>query len=180
MLGAKDPDSLKRRGFCVAFAGLFLIGCWLSHWQYTFGHLSPCPRPSSATSDVVRIDNEPPMPTVTTPEEFEIALRSRRCVMFVDADWSFEAAAARRHVVYPLVRSLKGDRNYRDISFFRMDVTELDDSMANKLRSIPEIPWLSGYGQVLFLRSGELVDYIECAAIETRAALRQRLELALD
>lgn len=174
MFGAEDPESLKLRGFCAAFAGLFLIGLWLSHWQYAFGHLSPCPKPSSASADAARIGDEPPMPTISTPEEFNVALRSRRCVMFVDADWSPTAIMGRR-VLYPVVRSWKT----LSVSFFRVDVTDVDDAMADRLASIGGIHWLSGSGQVLFVRSGELIDFVECAASETRATLLERVEQLL-
>jgi hypothetical protein len=170
MVGAGNPEAVRIRRFCVAFAVVFLFRFWLSGWRYVFE------TSSHAKAEMPEpIEDVPPMPTIATPEEFDIVLKCRCCVIFVDADWSFEAVAARKLLVYPLVRSLTASRRYQELSFFRLDMTSSVPKMI-----LGNFQRKTGYriypGSLFYLRDGEVVSYVVSGAFETRVTLLERIE----
>lgn len=171
LMSARNPEVWKVVRFAAVFAIVLLGGFWVSGWRHAFGTAF-----RGKETAFNRDDEVPPMLTISTAEELDVALKSRLSVFFVDADWSFDAAMS-RSVVYPLVRCWRPLPGASPISFFRLDLTDWDEAIVERLRFMlmRDISRLTRSGELLLRRDGEttIVDFPQ---VLDRMRLRERLD----
>jgi hypothetical protein len=182
MSRSSDAECLKVKAFYAAFAGAFLVGLWLLCSEqmllYASGVLCNSSGIDLSRDDSIAspIDDEPPMPTIRTVQEFDAAIARDHCVLFIDVDWSFESVAVRRWL-YPWLRRFTWGDPASKIPFYRIDATQQRGDVFDKLCSGPlrDLAY-GGYGPLIFVSNGQIVDVVESPSQETARSLADRIE----
>lgn len=111
------------------------------------------------------------METIKTAEEFRAMLSEQDCLLFVDVDWSLEAALSRRRLE-DFIRVWNQQNHSRAVVVFRVDLTNGEGHIWNEV-----VAWLKkqnlhmwetgGVGPAFWLRRGKIFDLTRSAATVT-------------
>jgi len=179
---ASDASQLWRvRAFYAAFATALIAGIWLSGRQITMsgswrGSSAPSSPPTAQPKS--QLDDETEvlaMPTPSTLDELHDALARDCCVLYIDVDWSVDSVLGRR-VFNRFVQAWNARPRRPGVAFFRIDATRSEGPVYEAL--VPSCSqWLTlGYGTILYLQHGEIIDAVARAADETPGTLSARTE----
>ncbi len=125
-------------------------------------------KPERVAPPASKDDDSSPILTIGTPEEFEADLKGRRLILHIDVDWAMQAVQS-RPVIADFRSALLAEPEFQDIAFRRIDCTE-NGKLSRALKD-----WLlgqaadtscmtGGYGAILWVQSGKVVDVVHYAA----------------
>jgi hypothetical protein len=107
--------------------------------------------------------------TIASAEEFNSAVRRERLILHLDVEWAMQAIQS-RPVIVKFKKKLETDAHYGDVVFRRVDCSEPEgpvwDAVAQWLHEQNADPSLmvGGYGAVVWVKSGKVVDSVPYAA----------------
>ena len=151
--------------------------------------VASCAIAATAAHYLIRPD---PMMRITTHAEWDVAIKRRNCVLFVDGDWNIDIVAFRR----PFAKFAWWC--YADATARAITMKIDSDDTSNDVWSICDTLWSSneihpgglknfgGAGRVVWLKNGNVVDYAWCMElmqrneVETIALLQKRTRKAFD
>lgn len=164
-MSAQCGETLKIRIFYVVFLTASGVGFWLANSDGAIPFASAMANSqtlsSSAPIGSQGVENQPPMPTLRTVQQLDMVLSCGCSVIFVEADWSFNTACARRIAVYPLIRAWDVLGGAKQVSFYRVDATDrnpvVDALLARTRGRIQIIPDAA----LVIVTDGPIVDSIQ-------------------
>ena len=120
-----------------------------------------------------------PAVTVKTPAEFHALMSSGSVIVHLDVDWSTDAQASRL-VIASFRRRMASDSRCSTILFRRVDCTSNDTPLYRTTKGWlggQNANWIGlrgGYGALLWIKDGQLMDSLRCAANENADELFAR------
>lgn len=103
---------------------------------------------------------------ITTPEDLERFLGSKKAILHIDVGWAIQAALS-RPIVLQLREEIENDSQFDDVIFRRIDMSDqkacpLWNVMMKWLKSNGEghDPLISGFGAILWIKDGELSNWV--------------------
>jgi hypothetical protein len=161
----------------IAGSAIFAVAVALTMIQHN--NQPPLPRDSD-----VPIDQIITAPTITTPDELASALEKESVILHLDVEWSIQAIQS-RPVIAKFKESLERDTRYSGIAFRRIDCSVQEgpvwDALAHWLRtqSADTSLMVTGYGAIVWIRSGKVVDAVHYAALEGDETLAAKTHSAM-
>lgn len=119
-------------------------------------------------SPVHLVRTKPMISTVSSRRDLDEALRSRQLIIHIDVDWSMQAIES-RPVVAELQLVLKNDKEFADLDFRRVDLTNQEGEVWDAVdtwisrQNVNKMLMSSGNGALLWVRSGVVVDSVQSA-----------------
>jgi hypothetical protein len=121
---------------------------------------------------------------IVSAEDLANALRYERLILHFDADWSMYSLLS-RPVIVSFKQAIEMDVGFRDVKFRRVDCTELDDPVQDAVKEWLESqnaqfdPISSGYGAIVWVASGKVVEIVPYPAEESVDNLVTRTRLKM-
>jgi hypothetical protein len=133
-----------------------------------------CSNSIPAEPEVIRVPQE-----IVTREQLETATVSSAAVMHVDVDWSVTAVES-RGPIERLREAILQEERLQHVAFYRFDCTDQQQDRAlcdwlDEQHLLGRGPKrFHGNGALAWLKEGQIVDYVDCAARHTDEELWER------
>ena len=166
-LSMKGGNMTRRKALAIIVSLLVLVAySVLVRWQHATAPVNPA---------MIITAQE-----ITTPEDLERFLGSKKAVLHIDVGWAIQAVLS-RPIVLQMREEIEHDVRFEDVIFRRIDMTEQEANplwnvMMKWLKANGEWhdPVISGCGAILWIKDGKLSSWVIYPKVAGIEKLRSR------